>query len=256
MVDEEVEKVLREIRERVIAEERQLQSTKLSSHPSQFSENGTSPSAGLRETDTAESLSLISSYLTTTARAWNRLPPVVSNRTGTLGRLELWIKQQAKRATNWFTWEQVNFNAAVHHALRDSLQNLRRTEESLDKSREELRGEIRKLNELIQQHSEALNSERNERQVENERRVHEVAALRMQLDQAAAELRSAVAYAVAESRERSDNVKEEQRVCLKQIALETSETAIMEDRARRKADELIADLGRRLEKLEGKNKRE
>ena len=71
------------------------------------------------ETLTAENLSLIESYLTTTARAWDRLPPLVSNRSGLIARVELWLKRQLKRATHWYTWEQVNFNAAVHHALRD-----------------------------------------------------------------------------------------------------------------------------------------
>ena len=56
--------------------------------------------------------------LSVTARAWGRLPRVVSDRRGAAARLELWIKRQLRRATNWFTWEQINFNAAVNDALR------------------------------------------------------------------------------------------------------------------------------------------
>src|SRR5437016_4866219 len=52
-------------------------------------------------------------------RAQDRLPPVVSNRTGWLSRLEIWFKGQAGRATRWYAWEQVNFNRAVTEALKE-----------------------------------------------------------------------------------------------------------------------------------------
>jgi hypothetical protein len=58
--------------------------------------------------------------LSTTERARNRLPPVLSNRGGWLARLELWVKRKIKRALHWITWEQVNFNSSAHQALRDA----------------------------------------------------------------------------------------------------------------------------------------
>lgn len=65
-----------------------------------------------------QALAQLEADLTVTARAWSRLPPVVSDRRGRAARLELWVKRQLRRATNWLTWEQINFNAAVNDALR------------------------------------------------------------------------------------------------------------------------------------------
>ena len=65
-----------------------------------------------------QALAQMEADLAVTARAWNRLPPVVSDRRGAAARLEIWIKRQLRRATNWLTWEQINFNAAVNDALR------------------------------------------------------------------------------------------------------------------------------------------
>jgi 2-polyprenyl-3-methyl-5-hydroxy-6-metoxy-1,4-benzoquinol methylase len=53
--------------------------------------------------------------------------------------MELWVKRHAKTAARWFTWEQINFNAAVHHALRDTVQALSDFDQSLARVRAELR---------------------------------------------------------------------------------------------------------------------
>ncbi len=60
----------------------------------------------------------LESHLAVTKRTWNRLPPLVSNRHGWKAQVELWFKRQLKRATWWYVWEQVNFNAATNDALR------------------------------------------------------------------------------------------------------------------------------------------
>ena len=65
-----------------------------------------------------QALAQLEADLAVTARAWNRLPPVTSDRRGAAARLEVWIKRQLRRATNWLTWEQINFNAAANDALR------------------------------------------------------------------------------------------------------------------------------------------
>lgn len=65
-----------------------------------------------------QALAQLEADLAVTARAWSRLPPVVSDRRGPAARLEVWVKRQLRRATNWLTWEQINFNAAVNDALR------------------------------------------------------------------------------------------------------------------------------------------
>ncbi|HYG12201.1 MAG TPA: hypothetical protein VD835_19800 [Pyrinomonadaceae bacterium] len=63
-------------------------------------------------------LSQLESHLTVTERTWSRLPPLASNRQGWKAQVELWFKRQIKRATWWYVWEQVNFNAATNDALR------------------------------------------------------------------------------------------------------------------------------------------
>jgi hypothetical protein len=53
-----------------------------------------------------------------------------------------------------------------------------------------------------------------------------------------------------ELNERDAHLRDEQRVCFKQLALETSEAAVLEDRARRKAEALLEELRRRVDQLE------
>ena len=123
MFDEEVEVLLQEIRDEVKANS---QLSKRSGVGNLLPENGNSeafitsgPSDDLAYTSRLES------YLTTTARAWDRLPPIISNRHGVAARLELWLKSRLRTLTRWFTWEQVNFNAAVHHVLHDLIEELK-----------------------------------------------------------------------------------------------------------------------------------
>src|SRR4051794_12980660 len=67
------------------------------------------------------------------ARAWDRLPPVVTNRTGAAASLELWIKNKLRRALHWITWEQVNFNAATHQTFVELIESLQATDQRLVK---------------------------------------------------------------------------------------------------------------------------
>jgi hypothetical protein len=122
-----------------------------------------------------KSLARISANLTTTARAWDRLPPVFSNRSGTTARLELWIKARFKSLANWFTWEQVNFNAAVHHALSETLESLSAQEQQL----RALKGELRRTAE--------------DRRIELDRSERALQALRDSLEAQTAESRRQVA---------------------------------------------------------------
>ena len=61
---------------------------------------------------------------------------------------------------------------------------------------------------------------------------------------------SGVAELASELRERVQHVAEEQRVCFKQVALEISEAAVLEDRARRKTEALLEELRDRVSELE------
>ena len=78
-------------------------------------------------------------------------------------------------------------------------------------------------------------------EIDSQRRAHD--AQKSQLDARIQEL-------VNELRERDERLQEEQRVCFKQLALETSEAAVLEDRARRQTEARLEELLRRVEQLE------
>jgi hypothetical protein len=233
MADTEVENILREIRERVYAE----QEAAAAAHSA--GDNGATTQQN-RELEPAGSLPRLESYLTTTARAWDRLPPLVSNRSGTTARIELWLKRYFKRATRWYAWEQINFNAAVHHALSDMVQLLSANQETIQNLREQLRVESE-----------------NRRADSGELRTLRTQLAEQRLESAAIESRAVVvddrlAAIVNELRETTARLQEEQRVSYKQLALETSEAAVLEDRARRRTDALLEQLQRRIEELEAR----
>jgi hypothetical protein len=117
MAECDVEETLREIRERVRASAAPpagVAAGPAAVEARDAGENGRGAGAG------RDALSRMEANLSTTERAWNRLPPVLSNRGGWVARLELWVKRLIKRCLHWITWEQVNFNSSVHQALRDA----------------------------------------------------------------------------------------------------------------------------------------
>jgi multidrug resistance efflux pump len=242
MAETEVETILREIRERVLAA--QLAGRDVAANPLSNGGNGAGEAGSsnqLVRPDGGEGLaagnpSLINSYLTTTARAWDRLPPMVSNRSGVIARVELWLKRRLKAGTRWFTWEQVNFNAAVHHALRDLLPIFVANE-----------AELRMLRTRIAAAEAATQAETAARQTDfAEYRV----GLATQLNDLQAHVEAQLGTLVNELRERDAHLRDEQRVCYKQLALETSEAAVLEDRARRQTEALLAELTQRVGQLE------
>ena len=207
-----------------------------------------------------EALARLDSYLTVTSRAWDRLPPTVSNRSGSVAGLELWVKRQIKRATHWFTWEQINFNAAVHHALRDSFEILSSYAHELERLRTEAvaqrqmteqnharlqatletqREEIQALRSELQSQRETLEGQLTG--VETQRAAH-VMAQRKETDARLAEL-------ARQMQERLAQLQDEQRVCFKQLSLEATEAAVLEDRARRKAETVLEELRGRMDQL-------
>jgi DNA repair exonuclease SbcCD ATPase subunit len=255
MAETEIESVLRQIRERVLAEQR---SAPTGSVPLGDGGNGLSEPDGLEmtrplsETITEDNLLLINSYLTTTARTWDRLPPLVSNRSGGVAKLELWLKRQLKRATRWFTWEQVNFNASVHHALRDLLPILSTQAQELANLREQIEQTAKVQQLTSDQHQSDLLAQRGE--LEMQQRAIEAQQIQLEAQRSEIEeQREQAAGLVNELRERMMHLQEEQRVSSRQLALETSEAATLADRARRKTEALLAELQRRIDEL-GKGK--
>lgn len=268
MADTEVENVLREIRERVRAESATHAplTTRATAAPDE-GDGGDSPGAHAAG-DASAALARMEANLATTERTWNRLPPLVSNRTGWPARLELWAKRKIKRAAHWFTWEQVNFNSSVYHALRDAVAALAETRAETEALAAELSSLRRSNGELMSQ----LGSQ-GARFAETEGRLAatralletEVARLHEALAAAIAQLRdeersladslvqlrdeqralAATAGAVRESQlagiqkefdERAEHILDELRVSFRQLSLEAGEAAAVHDRARRRIE--------------------
>lgn len=238
MVDEEVENTLREIRERVrrtadleAEAPRPIVST---------AGNDSVPSSRESSTKTPETMARIDAYLTTTARAWDRLPPLVSNRSGGLARLELWVKRRLKQATRWYSWEQINFNAAVHHALRDTLDALLDLEQQLGQLRAEMDARAQQFEQNQIEMMTQIESQRAEMEAYRAQTTADQRALSLEVNARLIDL-------ARELRERDGQRLDEQRVCFKQLSLEMSEAEVLLDRARR-------DIESRLDKLERKRK--
>jgi hypothetical protein len=183
MVDQEVEETLREIRERVLAESARARTggqlaAQTEGAPPAAAEAARAPHANGRAS--TDALSRLQANLSTTERAWSRLPPLLSYRRGLAARIELWVKRQVKRALHWFTWEQVNFNSAVHHALGDARDALSAHEQRLSAHEQNLSAHEQNLS----AHKQKLSA-------------HEQALARAQAD--IAELRASFEQARAES---------------------------------------------------------
>lgn len=242
MVDQEVEDILAEIRQRVIAAE-------VAAPNSRALANETSPRADSIPSDRRNDYA----SLAVLARTWNRLPPLVSNRTGLSAKLELWIKARMKTAFRWFTWEQVNFNAATHQTFLDLIDSLTlqrqqlqnhsdALQERLESIQDELEAEVRTRRELLEAQRSLLSSlnGRVETFANDYSTAIEERAKAQEL-----ETQSRFEELVKEFREREERLLDEQRVCFKQLSLELSESQVLQDRARRELDSRVA-------KLEGK----
>ena len=268
MIDEEVETVLREIRERVIAQP--LAEPSSGSIPGDANGNQNAQMMAIADSSarSSEAISRLHAHLTTTARAWDRLPPVFSNRSGTPARIEVWIKARLKKLTHWFTWEQVNFNAAVHHALGETLKTLSEQEAAIRSQlvhNETLRGEIQAQQDEIdtlraQLHADAAARKadlQNQQQQTNALQAElrgELEAVRIHSEDQAAELQKKTnaesAKLAGELRDRMDRLENEQRVCFKQLSLETNETAVSSDRAQQRIHALLEEMNQRTRRLE------
>ncbi|HYT50279.1 MAG TPA: hypothetical protein VEL78_07800 [Pyrinomonadaceae bacterium] len=271
MVDEEVEIVLREIRERVISQARAEQIASASTPA-----DGNGDNRYEDETSSAAELARINGYLTTTARAWDRLPPVTSNRLGAVSRLELWLKFRAKSLARWFTWEQVNFNAAVHHAIRDTLDalshqqaaiaSLRRDAETRQIEFAEATAHLAELSAKV----DALAAESETRRIDFQNQRTEINTLRAELrgesearriqieDTLQAAIQTELRQQSARLSELANELREranEQRVSFKQLSLENSEAATFQNTSWRKIESALAELDQRLKELEASTKR-
>ena len=244
MVDDEVVEILAEIKRRVgSAPERQV-GTRLESPIVDTSRAAEHP-AVISQANGFASLAVL-------ARAWDRLPPVVSNRTGTLARLELWIKEKLRAAFRWFTWEQVNFNSATYQTLLEVVESLKACEQSLQAYEQHLatiRDALDLEREELQQLSATLPSMTTQLEQVDRKQLALIAQLNARLEGLSqlakdqqSETHARLAELVSEFRARDEQLSDEQRVCYKQLALELSESRVLEDRARRELEARITKL--------------
>lgn len=259
MTDIEVENTLREIRERVLA----TAPARAAEHApvNTLAQNGVGAPPSTQGGDATDALARMDANLSTTARAWSRLPPMLTNRRGALARLELRLKRLIKRAAHWFTWEQVNFNSAAHNALGDARAALYAHERALSNLREEL-GRVREELTGLRAEVESGVESGAARASELEARV---SLAESRFDSRLAELQGALASGLdnlrgeqrgrldslrdalrdelrSELRDRTEGVLEEQRVCFRQLSLEASELAVTQDRARRAVEARLEAL--------------
>ena len=196
----EVETILNEIRERVRATEQERTGVTITVQDDMSRDPATVTAPANGNSPPNEALARVSAHLTTTARAWDRLPPVFSNRTGASARLELWIKARLKTLSRWFTWEQVNFNAAVHHALGETLAALSAHEKQLRALRSELNREADSRRITFEKNERELQAVRDETEalVSESRRQAAKHSADLERQSAAAEIRARETKAVLE----------------------------------------------------------
>ena len=254
----EVESILNEIRERVRNDQEQSSQVAI---PDETAKDSLPRPVS---TGHSEMLTRLSAHLTTTSRAWDRLPPLYSNRRGGAARFELWIKARLKSMSRWFTWEQVNFNSAVHHALSETLHALSASQQELAGLRAELREEAETWREkfgrsdrelsALRAGIDALTEEIRKQEARNaaiearsgalEARATETAvAMTKEFEAMGVQITCRLAELAGELRTSDQQLREEHRVCFKQLSLEASEAAVREGRG-------LRVIQSRLDKLE------
>jgi hypothetical protein len=238
MVDHEVAEILAEIKRRVTTAQQQpvAEPARSMENPAALSTRSAVASNGY------PSLSVM-------ARAWDRLPPVVSNRTGTMAKLELWIKAKFRAAFRWFTWEQVNFNSAAYQTMLEVVDALKAYEQSLAEMRQGLDAEREEFRRELDQLSATLAPLTTQIDQVDHKHLALMAQLNARLEGLSqlakdqqTETQARLSELLSESRVRDEQMSDEQRVCYKQLALELSESRVLEDRARRELEARLAKL--------------
>jgi hypothetical protein len=239
----QVQKILREVRERVRAEPPVPSGQAELAHKARFEQNELQTTADL--------LARLEIHARTTLRAWDRLPPLTSRRSGLFARIELWFKRQMRRATHWYAWEQINFNAAVKDALQDVTAILSHQESEMTNLRSQLAAatniKAQLASHLSSFESGLLGLERKFASLEETFATIDdrLAALPVSETQALQDEVRAIRALVtdlrgtfdenlkrlrAEQHARIEQLQDEHRVTFKQLSLEIKETAIKANR--------------------------
>jgi chromosome segregation ATPase len=144
-----------------------------------------------------------------------------------------------------FAAPQGDFNIAVVDALKEAVTALRETITSQDTRLEQLE---RNLTELRERSTAAETQLAQMRQEQGELRERS-AAVGIQLTQLVekiGQLSAGQGDLGSDLRERIQHLLDEQRVCLRQLALKTSEEAVLAERARRATELRLEELAQRL----------
>lgn len=148
-------------------------------------------------------------------RAHDRLPPLTTYRRGPLARLEIWLKRRVSKLTHWYVWEQINFNSAI-------LQIINIIYELLSELKGDLT-ELQKLGDRLSKQVTATESSDSDKGLELRDELN-----RMRFDQGML----------------FEQLRDENRVHLKQISLEilelTSAISMLRERLSKLADEVEA----------------
>jgi len=154
-----------------------------------------------------------------------------------------------------FAARQGDFNAAVVDALKEALTVLREASTSQDTRLEQLERNVRELRSLstevreLREHSTAAETQSAQvRQEQGELRERSTAVETQmtELIEKIGQLSAGQGELGSELRERIQHLLDEQRVCLRQVALKTSEEAVLAERTRRATELRLEELARRL----------
>ena len=137
--------------------------------------------------------------------------------------------------------QEADFSAALAVALKDFVASARQT----------MAQQQGKLAELETQLSELRRGQGEITQLRSEqerlaRQVAEAAALRERVEQLERDFAAGQSNLTNEFRERLQNLLDEQRVSIRQLALKASEDAVLSDRARRATELKLEELAKRL----------
>jgi hypothetical protein len=136
---------------------------------------------------------------------------------------------------------QTKFNSALVGGLTETLNVLRATAANQETRFEEV------ARELSEARSDSENFDAFRERIDRlETELRSATASVRGLQERAAALETALAQARDEQAERIQHVLDEQRVCLRQLALQASEAAVLADRARRATELKLEELARRV----------
>jgi chromosome segregation ATPase len=159
---------------------------------------------------------------------------------------ESWLKRTFNPAAP--SSRQSDLNGAVLEALEAAVTSLREAGASQDIRFEQLERNLSDVRELRERSTAAETQLAQMRQEQGELRERSAAAGTQltQLIEKIGQLSAGQGDLGSELRERIQHLLDEQRVCLRQLALKTSEEAVLAERARRATELRLEEFARRL----------